>query len=205
MRRVTGRRTMRWALALGVVGASGLLATAPLGMTGAGAQGNLLGYNATTLAIGAQFAFNVPNVVPLPNENIIEEDVPFARTNVGAGPVVDALSAPYYPGDVAADLGSLLAEFGAPPGDPQRPVAGRVQVPGVPGLRQQRLLRRVALQRHPPAAQHLQRRLGRLRRGRRRHGHAVRPGPEPGGELQLRSSSNSASPVDAATSAPPTR
>ncbi|HXN59945.1 MAG TPA: hypothetical protein VN886_05785 [Acidimicrobiales bacterium] len=133
MRRVTGRRTMRWALALGAVGASALLATAPLGMTGAGAQGNLLGYNATTLAVGAQFAFNVPNLVPLPNENIIEEDVPFARTNVGAGPVVDALSAPYYPGDVAADLGSLLAEFGAPPGVPNDPLLAESKYPASPG------------------------------------------------------------------------
>jgi hypothetical protein len=66
------------------------------------------------LAIGAQFAFNLPNVVPLPNENLIEEDAPFARTNVGQGPVVDSLAAPYYPGDIAANLGSLLAEFGAP-------------------------------------------------------------------------------------------
>ena len=124
---------MRWALAFGTVGASALLATASLGMTVAGAQGNLVGYNASTLAIGAQFAFNVPNLVPLPNENLIEEDVPFARTNVGAGPVVDALSAPYYPGDVAADLGSLLAEFGAPPGIPNDPLLAESKYPASPG------------------------------------------------------------------------
>ena len=124
---------MRWALAFGTVGASALLATAPLGLTVAGAQGNLVGYNASTLAIGAQFAFNVPNLVPLPNENLIEEDVPFARTNVGAGPVVDALSAPYYPGDVAADLGSLLAEFGAPPGIPNDPLLAESKYPASPG------------------------------------------------------------------------
>ena len=133
MRRVTGRRTMRWALASGIVGACALLATAPLGLTVAGAQGSLVGYNASTLAIGAQFAFNIPNLVPLPNENLIEEDVPFARTNVGAGPVVDALAAPYYPGDVAADLGSLLAEFGAPPGIPNDPLLAESKYPASPG------------------------------------------------------------------------
>ena len=36
--------------------------------------------------------------MPLPNENLIEEDVPFARTNVAGGPVVDSVAAPYYPG-----------------------------------------------------------------------------------------------------------
>jgi hypothetical protein len=80
----------------------------------AGADTSLVGYNAGGLAIGAQFTFNVPNVVPLPNENLIEEDVPFARTTVGSGPVVDSVGAPYYPGDIAADLGSLLQTFGAP-------------------------------------------------------------------------------------------
>ena len=79
-----------------------------------GADSSIVGYNAGGLAIGAQFAFNVPNVVPLPGENLIEDDVPFARPNVGQGPVVDSIGAPYYPGDIAANLGSLLAEFGAP-------------------------------------------------------------------------------------------
>ncbi len=81
---------------------------------GAGADTSLLGYNASALAIGSQFTFNVPGVVPLPNENLIEEDVPFSRITVGAGPVVDSVAAPYYPGDIAASLGSLLTEFGAP-------------------------------------------------------------------------------------------
>jgi hypothetical protein len=97
------------------------------------AGGSLVGYNAGTLAIGAQFAFNVPNVVPLPNENLIEEDVPFARTNVGGGPVVDALAAPYYPGDIAADLGSLLQEFGAPALPINDPLLAESKYPTSPG------------------------------------------------------------------------
>ena len=80
---------------------------------GASADTSLVGYNASALAIGSQYAFNIPGLVPLPNENLIEEDVPFARTNVGAGPVVDSIG-PDYPGDIAASLGSLLLEFGAP-------------------------------------------------------------------------------------------
>ncbi len=81
---------------------------------GAGADTSLVGYNASSLAIGSQYAFNVPGLVPLPNENLIEEDVPFARISVGDGPVVNSIAAPYYPGDIAANLGSLLLEFGAP-------------------------------------------------------------------------------------------
>jgi len=81
----------------------------------AGADSTIAGYNASALGIGAQFTWNVPGLVPLPGENLIEEDVPFARTNVGQGPVVDSIGAAYYPGDIAAGLGSLLVTFGAPP------------------------------------------------------------------------------------------
>jgi hypothetical protein len=97
------------------VAAVALVASGPLVFVSrVGADSSIAGYNANALGIGAQFAFNVPGVVPLPGENLIEDDVPFARTNVGQGPVVDSIGAPYYPGDIAANLGSLLAEFGAP-------------------------------------------------------------------------------------------
>jgi hypothetical protein len=113
------------------------LALAPVGLAGAGAGADsgatLVGYNASALAIGAQFAFNVPNVVPLPNENLIEEDVPFSRTEVGSGPVVDSLGAPYYPGDIAADLGSLLLTFGAPPLPLNDPLLAESKYPTSPG------------------------------------------------------------------------
>jgi hypothetical protein len=100
---------------------------------GAGGDTSLVGYNAGTLAIGAQFGFNIPGVVPLPNENLIEEDVPFARTNVGGGPVVDALAAPYFPGDIAADLGSLLETFGAPALPLNDPLLAESKFPTSPG------------------------------------------------------------------------
>jgi hypothetical protein len=99
----------------------------------AGADTTLVGYNGSALAIGSQFAFNVPGVVPLPNENLIEEDVPFARTTVGSGPVVDALGAPYYPGDIAADLGSLLITFGAPALPLNDPLLAQSKYPTSPG------------------------------------------------------------------------
>ena len=101
--------------------------------TGSGSGTSLIGYNASALAIGAQFAFNLPNVLPLPNENLVEEDVPFARTNVGSGPVVDSLAAPYYPGDVAADLGSLLLTFGAPALPLNDPLLAESKFPTSPG------------------------------------------------------------------------
>jgi hypothetical protein len=121
----------RLARALGALAAFALPVVAA--STAAGADTTLVGYNATTLAVGAQFAFNVPNVVPLPNENLIEEDVPFARTNVGGGPVVDSVAAPYYPGDIAADLGSLLETFGAPALPLNDPLLAEAKYPTSPG------------------------------------------------------------------------
>jgi hypothetical protein len=47
--------------------------------------------------------------------------------------VVDALAAPYYPGDIAASLGSLLAEFGAPAGVPNDPLLAAAKYPHSPG------------------------------------------------------------------------
>ncbi len=104
-----------------------------LALSGAGADTSLLGYNGTALAIGSQFAFNVPGVVPLPNENLIEEDVPFARMSVASGPVVDSLAAPYYPGDIAADLGTLLKTFGAPALPLNDPLLAESKFPTSPG------------------------------------------------------------------------
>jgi hypothetical protein len=122
-------------LALGLAALSGavVLALGPLGLAVAGADTTLVGYNASSLAVGSQFAFNVPNVLPLPNENIIEEDAPFSRTTVGGGPVVDSISAPYYPGDIAADLGSLLLTFGAPDLPLNDPLLAETKYPTSPG------------------------------------------------------------------------
>ena len=123
---------MRWGRLGAPLLATLLLGVGPLALS-AGADTTLVGYNASALAVGAQFAFNVPNVVPLPNENLIEEDAPFSRTTVGGGPVVDAISAPYYPGDIAADLGSLLIEFGAPSLPINDPLLAQAKYPTSPG------------------------------------------------------------------------
>jgi hypothetical protein len=106
----------------------------PATVAAAGPADTLVGYSATTQAVGAQFAFNVPGVVPLPNQNLIEEDVPFSRVTVAGGPVVDSLSAPYYPGDIAANLGSLLATFGFPGVLPNDPFLAQAKFPTSPGF-----------------------------------------------------------------------
>ena len=129
---MTHRRRIGAAVLLSPVLVS-VLALGPLSGAGAGADTSLVGYNGTALAIGSQFTFNVPGVVPLPNENLIEEDVPFARMSVGSGPVVDALAAPYYPGDIAADLGSLLQTFGAPALPLNDPLLAESKFPTSPG------------------------------------------------------------------------
>ncbi len=133
--RGTGRlHRLRWlpsALAAPLL--VGLIAMGPLAGTG-GADTSLVGYNASALAIGTQFTFNVPGVLPLPNQNIIEDDVPFARTSVGGGPVVDSIGAPYYPGDIAANLGTLLLTFGAPALPLNDPLLAQSKFPTSPGF-----------------------------------------------------------------------
>ncbi|HWD52077.1 MAG TPA: hypothetical protein VG412_06735 [Acidimicrobiales bacterium] len=117
--------------------AAGLLVAmiaGPAAAASAAPAETLVGYTALTQAVGAQFAFNVPGVVPLPNQNLIEEDVPFARVNVAGGPVVDSLSAPFYPGDIAANLGSLLATFGFPGVLPNDPFLAEAKFPTSPGF-----------------------------------------------------------------------
>lgn len=53
---------------------------------------------------------------------------------VAGGPVVDSLSAPYYPGDIAANLGSLLATFGYPGVLPNETFLAQSKFPISPGF-----------------------------------------------------------------------
>jgi len=76
---------------------------------GSGTQ--VVGETVTSEAIGAQFAFNIPGLIPLPDENIIELDGAFARSIVSSGPDVQSIGAPYYPGDILGNLGGLESEF----------------------------------------------------------------------------------------------
>ena len=130
------RRTRRTAAATLLAVASGawMLAVQAAPAPADPAPG-ISGYSADVQALGAQIAFNIPGVVPLPDQNLAEEDVPFTRTQVSAGPVVNALGAPYYPGDILANVGSLLAEF-APPGTPSfrnDPLLAMADYPPAPG------------------------------------------------------------------------
>jgi hypothetical protein len=104
------------------------------GRGGSGAASSIAGYTANIQSLGAQFAFNIPGLIPLPDANLIEEDLPFARTTVSNGPVVNALGAPYYPGDILANFGSLMSEFaaGAPP-VPNDPLLAEAEYPPAPG------------------------------------------------------------------------
>jgi hypothetical protein len=120
-------------LAVAAVGAA-VTALAPAARAD-GSGTSLAGYTVSIQSVGAQIAFNIPGVVPLPNQNLVEEDVPFARTSVSNGPVVNALGAPYYPGDILANIGSLLSEF-APagaPSVPNDPLLAMADYPPTPG------------------------------------------------------------------------
>jgi hypothetical protein len=113
------------ALSAGVVGgwsaaahAQGAAGGSSSGSSASGSE--VVGETVTANAIGAQFAFNIPGLVPLPNQNLIEEDAPFARSLVSTGPTVQSIGAPYYPGDILANLGGLESEF-FPPSFPNIP------------------------------------------------------------------------------------
>ena len=94
----------------------------------------VVGYQVTAEGIGAQFAFNIPNLIPLPNENLLEADLPFARSLVSSGPQIDAIGSPYYPGDILGNLGGLASEFFPPqlPNPGNWPILARAQYPPNP-------------------------------------------------------------------------
>jgi hypothetical protein len=117
-RRTQIRRRLLAGLALGGAAAAGFAPPAHAdssGSSSAGSGSQVVGYNVTAEGIGAQFGFDIPSVLPLPNTNLVEGDVPFARTTAQTGPVVDSIGAPYYPGDLLGNLGGLESEF-LPPG-----------------------------------------------------------------------------------------
>jgi len=123
----------RWVFATGVLVAGVVVALAPAARADSG-TGSISGYTANVQALGVQAAFNIPGLVPLPDANLLEEDLAFARTTVSNGPVVNALGAPYYPGDILGNFGSLMSEFaaGAPP-VPNDPLLAEAEYPPAPG------------------------------------------------------------------------
>ena len=92
----------------------------PGSSSSAGSGSEVVGETVTAQAYPVQVGFDIPGLIPLPNENIIEADVPFSRTLVSSGPTVDSRAAPYYPGDILANLGGLESEF-LPPQLPNTP------------------------------------------------------------------------------------
>ncbi|MHB8680632.1 MAG: hypothetical protein ACYDA2_00855 [Acidimicrobiales bacterium] len=124
---------MAGALALATVPSMGWAVAAHAdSSSGSGAQ--IIGYNVTAQGIGAQFGFNIPNLIPLPNENIIEADTPFARTIISSGQTFDAVGAGYYPGDILGNFGGLASEFLPPqfPNPGNWPFMARAQYPKNP-------------------------------------------------------------------------
>jgi hypothetical protein len=103
------------------------------GGSGNGPGSEVVGETVTAEAYPVQFGFDIPGLIPLPNENLIEADVPFARTLVSTGPTVDSRAAPYYPGDILASLGGLESEF-LPPQLPNTPwpLMADAQYPATP-------------------------------------------------------------------------
>jgi hypothetical protein len=135
-------RGRRWLLRAGAAAGLTCLSLGASAIAGAGAASgdtsttaapSIAGYVGTAQALGIQFAFNVPDLIPLPNQNLLEDDIPFSRTLVENGPVVDALGAPYYPGDVAADVGTLLKTFGVPLPVPNDTALAEAKYPTSPG------------------------------------------------------------------------
>jgi hypothetical protein len=92
----------------------------------------LAGSTASAEAVGAQVAFNiVPGPLPL-SGNLVEDDVSFARTVVSSGPQASVQAAPFYPGDTAANLSSLLSSDGIPLPIPNYPLQAFASYPASP-------------------------------------------------------------------------
>jgi hypothetical protein len=93
---LTGR--LLGAAALATAMAAGLAPAAHADSSSGGASSSsgseVVGETVTADAYPVQFGFDIPGLIPLPNENIIEDDVPFARTLVSSGPTVDSRAAP---------------------------------------------------------------------------------------------------------------
>jgi hypothetical protein len=93
------------------------------------------GYNLTALSAGVRYQLNSPGLLPVgdPAEgNVMELDVPIARTSIGQGPVINAMASPAYPGDTAAHVGTALTTFGVPIPIPNYPILAESNYPPTP-------------------------------------------------------------------------
>jgi hypothetical protein len=95
------------------------------------------GYGMSALAVGVRYKLDSPGFLPTgdPAEgNIMDFDVPIARTGVSQGPVINALGSPFYPGDTAAHLGTALKVLAPPqfPPLPNDPILAESNYPPTP-------------------------------------------------------------------------
>ena len=132
----------RWAVAMLATAVTVALAgpvwavVAPVRPAAQGTQ--VAGYGLRALAAGVRYQLASPGLLPVGDAaegTIFEVDLPFARSIVTGGPVIGVVSAPVYPGDTAAHLGTALATFGAP-GVPNYPVLAEANYPPAPGFGQ---------------------------------------------------------------------
>jgi hypothetical protein len=98
----------------------------------------IAGYDLNALSAGVRYQLNSPGLLPVgdPNEgNVMEVDMPFARTTVSQGPVISAIGSPLYGGDTLAHLGTAIVTFGAPPEFTvlNYPVLAEADYPPAPG------------------------------------------------------------------------
>jgi hypothetical protein len=110
------------------------LATCTFGAPGAHAA-SIAGYGMSALSAGVRYQLNSPGFLPVgdPAEgNVMEFDVPIARTGISQGPVINALASPLYPGDTAAHLGTALSTFGVPIPIPNYPIIAESNYPPTP-------------------------------------------------------------------------
>ncbi|HZT67822.1 MAG TPA: hypothetical protein VFA11_18680 [Acidimicrobiales bacterium] len=131
-------------LAAPALGAGGLLSSGadanasvscPSGAAPSGGT-QIAGYSLSVLGAGFHYELDSKGLLPVGDPSkgqVMEFDVPFARTTVSGGPVVDSLASAAYPGDVAAHLGSALGTFGFPFPVPNDPVLAESTYPPSPG------------------------------------------------------------------------
>lgn len=122
------KRFLTRSVVLVVLVAAALVIPAP-------ARADIAGYGMSALSVGVRYQLNSPGFLPTgdPAEgNVMELDVPIARTSVSGGPVINAIASPVYPGDTAAHLGTALSTFGVPIPIPNYPIVAEANYPPTP-------------------------------------------------------------------------
>ena len=104
------------------------------------AAAQVAGYGLRAQSAAVRYQLNSPGLLPVGDAaegTVFEVDVPFSRSIVTQGPVINVVSSPAYPGDTASHLGTAFATFDPrAAGFPNYPIVAEANYPPSPGFGQ---------------------------------------------------------------------